>query len=147
MSSPYDEQVENLLARYREAREQAADTRRHINETEATVTAPRKVVKVTVGAQGQVTALDFPTAAYRTMTPKDLSRTVLTALEQARSQALSKVAEVALSGMLGGVPTADLLRGDVDARSFLPEDLELPEAVRAYVDHGLGVPEEGDRRG
>lgn len=147
MPSPYDERIEELLAQYRDAREQAADTWRRVNEIEATVTAPRKVVKVTVGAQGQVTALDFPTAAYRTMTPKDLSKAILTALEQARSEALSKVSEVTLGGTLGGASAADLLRGEVDPRSVLPEDLELPEAVRAYVEHGLGVPEAGDHRG
>ncbi|MFG2828502.1 YbaB/EbfC family nucleoid-associated protein [Streptomyces sp. NPDC048434] len=147
MSSPYDEQVEELLAEYRDAREQAADTQRRISEVEATVTAPRKVVKVTVGAQGQVTALDFPTNAYRSLPPKDLSRVITTTLEQARAEALSQVAEVALGGMLGGVPTADLLQGKVDPRSFLPEDLDLPDVVRAYVDRGQGVPEGGGRHG
>jgi DNA-binding protein YbaB len=147
MSSPYDEQIEELLAQYRDARDQATDTWRRVNEIEATVTAPRKVVKVTVGAQGQVTALDFPTAAYRTMTPKDLSKAILTALGQARSEVLSKVSEVTLGGMLGGVSAADLLRGDVDPQSILPEDLELPEAVRAYVDHGVQVTRAGDHRG
>jgi DNA-binding protein YbaB len=147
MSSPYDEQVEKLLAQYRDARERAADTRRRINEVEATATAPRKVVKVTVSAQGQVTALDFPTAAYRTMAPKDLSKTILATLEEARTRLLSKVSEVTLGGMLGGVPIADLLCGQADVRSVVPEELELPEAVRAYVDHGLGVLERGDRHG
>ncbi len=146
MSSPFDEQVEELLAQYRQACEQAVDSRRQINEIEATVTAPRKVVKVTVGAQGQVKAVDFPTSAYRTMAPKELAKVILATLETARAQALSKVSEVALGGMLGGVSAADLLTARVDPGSFLPEELQLPEAVRAYVDHGLGVPEEGGRR-
>ncbi|MFE6742667.1 YbaB/EbfC family nucleoid-associated protein [Streptomyces tubercidicus] len=146
MSSPYDEQVEELLAQYHQAREEAVDSRRRIDEIEATVTAQRRAVKVTVGARGQVKALDFPTSAYRTMAPKDLSKVILATLEQARAQALSKVSEVALGGMPGGMSAADLLEGRVDPQSFLPEELELPEAVRAYVEHGLGVPEEGGRR-
>ncbi|AEW92804.1 MULTISPECIES: YbaB/EbfC family nucleoid-associated protein [Streptomycetaceae] len=147
MSSPYDEQIEELLAQYRDAREQASETRRRINEIEVTVTAPRQVVKVTVGAQGQVKALDFPTGAYRNLPPKDLSRVILAALEQARTQALGKVSEVALGGMLGGVSPADLLQGRVDPKSLFPEELELPEAVRAYVNHGLGVREGGGNHG
>ncbi len=137
MSSPYDEQIEELLAEYRDAREQAAETRRRINEVQATVTAPRQVVKITVGAQGQVTALDFPTAAYRNLPPKELSKVIMATLEQARAQALSKVSEVTLGRMLGGVSPADLLQGRFDPRSLLPDDLELPDAVRAYVEHGL----------
>ncbi|MEV6028551.1 YbaB/EbfC family nucleoid-associated protein [Streptomyces sp. NPDC052036] len=146
MSSPYDEQIEELLGQYRDAREQAVETRQRINEVEATVTAPRKVVKVTVGAQGQVTELDFPTAAYRNLAPKELSKVILTAIEQARAQALSKVSEVALGGMLGGISPADLLQGRFDPRSVLPEELDLPDVVRAYVNHGLGVTEDGGRR-
>ncbi|MEU6220124.1 YbaB/EbfC family nucleoid-associated protein [Streptomyces sp. NPDC047022] len=139
MSSPYDEQVEELLAQYRQAREQAADTRIQINEIEATATAPRRVVKVTVGAQGQVKALDFPTPAYRTMTPKDLARVILATVEKARAEALSKVSEAALGGMFGGMSPADLLQGRVDPRSFLPEELDLPDVIRAYIDHGHGM--------
>lgn len=153
MSSPYDEQVEELLAQYRQAREQAVDTQSRINEIEVTVTAPRKVVKVTVGAQGQVKALDFPTPAYRTMAPKDLSKVILATVEKARAEALSKVTEVALGGMFGGadgmfggVSPADLLQGSFDPRSILPEELDLPDMVRTYIDHGHGVTEEGRRR-
>jgi DNA-binding protein YbaB len=143
MPSPYDQQIEELLAEYRDAREQAVETRRRINEVQATATAPRQVVKITVGAQGQVTALEFPTGAYRNLPPKELSKVIMATLEQARAQALSAVSEVTLGRMLGGVSPADLLQGRVDPRSLLPEELELPEAVRAYVEQGLGRTEEG----
>ncbi|MFJ9907453.1 YbaB/EbfC family nucleoid-associated protein [Streptomyces sp. NPDC101152] len=146
MSSPYDQQIEELLAEYRDAREQAVETRRRINEVQATATAPRQVVKITVGAQGQVTALEFPTAAYRDLPPKELSRVIMATLEQARAQAMANVSEVTLGRLLGGVSPADLLQGRVDPRSLLPEELELPEVVRAYVERGLGMAEgDGDR--
>jgi DNA-binding protein YbaB len=143
MPSPYDEQIEELLAEYRDAREQAVETRRRINEVQATATAPRQVVKITVGAQGQVTALEFPTAAYRNLPPKELSKVIMATLEQARAQALSAVSEVTLGRLLDGVSPADLLQGRVDPQSLLPEELELPDAVRAYVEHGLGRAEGG----
>jgi DNA-binding protein YbaB len=146
MSSSYDDQVDELLAQYQDAREKAVDTQRRIREVLATETAPRKVVKVTVGAQGQVTALDFPTDAYREMPPKDLSRVILATVEKARAKALAKVSEVTLGGLLGGVSAADALQGRFDARSILPEHFELPDAVRAYLEHGIGVREGGGRR-
>lgn len=145
MSSPYDQQIEDLLAQYRDAREQAVDTRRRIGEVEATVTAPRRSVKITVGAQGQVKALDFPTAAYRTMAPKELSKLIISTLEQARAQALEKVMEVGIGPLPGGLTPADLARGDIDPRVVLPEELQLPEAVRAYIEHGVGAMEGRNR--
>ncbi|MEU9348165.1 YbaB/EbfC family nucleoid-associated protein [Streptomyces sp. NPDC048278] len=143
MPSPNDDRIEELLAEYRDAREQAVETRRRINEVQATATAPRQVVKVTVGAQGQLAALEFPTAAYRNLPPKELSKVITATFERARTQALSKASEVTLGRLLGGVSTADLLQGRVDPSSLLPEELELPDAVRAYVEHELGGTKEG----
>jgi DNA-binding protein YbaB len=145
MSTPYDQQIEDLLSEYREAREKAADTRLRINQIEATVTAPRRAVKVTVGAQGQVTAVDFPTNAYRTMAPKELSKLIVTTLEKARAQALDKVMETALGPMPGGLSPAALVTGDFDPRALLPEEIQLPDAVRAYIEQGLGAREGRNR--
>jgi DNA-binding protein YbaB len=145
MPSPYDQQIEDLLSEYRAAREQAADTRRRINEVEATATAPRRSVKVTVGAQGQVTALEFPTGAYRTMAPKELSKVIVSTLEQARAKALEQVMATALGPLPGGLTPAALAQGDFDPRALLPEDVQLPDAVRAYLEHGMSGAEERGR--
>ncbi|MDH6630645.1 DNA-binding protein YbaB [Streptomyces sp. LBL] len=150
MSSPYDQQIEDLLAQYREQRDQAVESRRQINEVSATATAPRQAVKVTVGAQGQVTALEFPTGAYKNMTPKDLSKAIMTAIEQARGQALEKVVEAmgpGIPGLPGGISMADILKGNFDPSALLPDDLGLPDVVREYVDRGSGVRGGGDGRG
>ncbi|MGQ4516490.1 YbaB/EbfC family nucleoid-associated protein [Streptomyces sp. DW26H14] len=144
MTSSYDQQIEDLLADYRTAREQAVDVRRRINEIEATATAPRRSVKVTVGAQGQVTALEFPTNAFRTMAPKELSKVIVSTLEQARAKALEQVMESAIGPLPGGLTPDALARGDIDPRSLLPEDVHLPDAVRAYIEHGLGGTEAKD---
>ncbi|MFE7122110.1 YbaB/EbfC family nucleoid-associated protein [Streptomyces sp. NPDC057654] len=145
MSTPYDQQIEDLLAEYRDAREQAVDTRRQINEVQATVTAPRQVVKATVGAQGQVLALDFPTGAYRNMAPKDLSRVIRTTLDQARAKALSQVMEVAVERLPEGMTPVDMVRGNFDPRDVMPKDVQLPDAVKEYVEHGFG-PQRGGVR-
>ncbi|ALV31358.1 YbaB/EbfC family nucleoid-associated protein [Streptomyces sp. CdTB01] len=137
MPGPYDQQIEDLLAQYRRQRDEAAETRRRINETTATVTAPRQTVKVTVGAQGEVTALEFPTGAYRRMAPRELAEVLLTTLQQARAEALRSVAGVLADGLPPGVTVPDLLQGRVDPAAVLPEDPAMPDPVRDYVDHGL----------
>ncbi|MCG7202650.1 YbaB/EbfC family nucleoid-associated protein [Streptomyces arenae] len=137
MPSPYDQQIEDLLEQYRRQRDEAAETRRRINETTATVTAPRQTVKITVGAQGEVTAIEFPTGAYRRMAPKELADVLLTTLRQARAEALEGVAGVLAEQLPPGVTVPDLLQGRVDPAAVLPEDPAMPDSVRDYVDHGF----------
>ncbi|MEU9345163.1 YbaB/EbfC family nucleoid-associated protein [Streptomyces sp. NPDC048278] len=137
MPSPYDQQIEDLLDQYRRQRDEAAETRRRINETTATVTAPRQTVKITVGAQGEVTAIEFPTGAYRRMAPKELADVLLSTLRQARAEALEGVSGVLAERLPSGVTVPDLLQGRVDPAAVLPEDPAMPDPVRDYVDHGF----------
>lgn len=137
MPSPYDQQIEDLLEQYRRQREEAAETRRRINATTSTATAPRQTVKVTVGAQGEVTAIEFPTGAYRRMAPKELADVLLATVRQARSEALDGVAGVLAGELPPGVTVADLLQGRVDPAALLPEDPAMPDSVGDYVDHGF----------
>ncbi|MFF4902937.1 YbaB/EbfC family nucleoid-associated protein [Streptomyces sp. NPDC001068] len=130
MPHRYEQQLEELLALYHRQREEALDTRRRINETTATVTAPRQTVKVTVGAQGEVTALSFPTGAYRRLAPKELADVVLATIRQARAEALESVGAVVAVGLPSGIDMADLLQGRVDATAFLPEEPPTPESTR-----------------
>ncbi len=136
MSTPYDQGIEDLLALYHKQREEAAETRRRINEITGTGTAPRQSVKATVSAHGEVTAIEFPTGAYRRMAPKELSEALLTALAQAREAALTQVAELTSVGLPPGVATADLLQGRADPTVLLSEDPTMPASVRDYIDHG-----------
>ncbi|MGW3121593.1 YbaB/EbfC family nucleoid-associated protein [Streptomyces sp. NPDC001107] len=137
MPSPYDQQIEDLLAQYRRQREEAAEIRRRINGTTSTVTAPRQTVKITVGAQGDVTAIEFPTGAYRRMPPKELADVLLATLRQARAEALEATAAVLAGQLPPGVTVPDLLQGRVDPAAVLPEDPAMPDSVRDYVDHGF----------
>ncbi|AUY53477.1 YbaB/EbfC family nucleoid-associated protein [Streptomyces sp. CB01881] len=137
MPSPYDQQIEDLLAQYERQREEAAETRRRIAATTATATDPRQAVKVTVGAQGELTAVEFPTGAYRRMAPKELADLLLATAGQARAQALEAVTTVVTDGLPPGVSLGDLLQGRVDPAALLPEEPAMPEAVREYVDHGF----------
>jgi DNA-binding protein YbaB len=136
MSTPYDEGIEDMLALYQKQRAEAAETRRRINETTGTATAPRQSVKVAVNAQGEVTAIEFPTGAYRRMAPKELADLLMTTLAEARADAMAKVAELTDLRLPPGVRAADLLQGKVDPTAILSEDPTMPESVRDYIDNG-----------
>ncbi|BBB02281.1 hypothetical protein RVR_10143 [Actinacidiphila reveromycinica] len=136
MSTPYDQDIEGLLELYRKQREEAAETRRRINEVTGTATAPRQTVKVTVGAQGDVTAIEFPTGAYHRMAPKELADALLATIREARAEAMEKVAELTSLALPPGVTVTDLLRGEVDPKAILPDDPAMPDEVRDYIDNG-----------
>ena len=136
MTSPYDQEIEDLLALYRKQRTEAAEARRRINEVTGTATAPRQTVKATVSAQGEVTAIEFPTGAYHRMAPKELSEALLNTIRQARANALEAVAEVSSQGLPAGVRITDLLEGRVDATDLLTEEPGMPDEVREYLAEG-----------
>ncbi|MCH0567247.1 YbaB/EbfC family nucleoid-associated protein [Streptomyces sp. MUM 2J] len=146
MTSPYDQEIEDLLALYRKQREEAAETRRQINEVTGTATAPRQTVKATVNAQGEVVAIEFPTGAYHRMPPKELSEALLATLRQARANALEAVAEVTSLGLPAGVKVADLLEGRADATAMLAEEPGMSDSVREYLANGRPDVQNGGAR-
>ena len=146
MTTPFDHQIEELLREYRKQRDAIADMRRQIQETTVTVTAPKQAVKVTVGAQGEVQAIEFPTTAFRRMPQKELADILLTTIQQARVKALEKTGEVVSARLPAGVTMTDLLQGKADPTDILPAEPVLPDEVRDYVDHGHPVEAEDTGR-
>ncbi|MEU9133295.1 YbaB/EbfC family nucleoid-associated protein [Kitasatospora sp. NPDC048540] len=144
MSSTYDQEIEELLALYQRQRAGAAETRRRINGTTGTATAPRQTVKVTANAQGEVTAIEFPTGAFRRLTPKELSEALLTTIAEARRDALEQVTHLTDLRLPSGASAAALLRGTADPADLLSEEPGMPDQVRDYIDNGL---DNGSSRG
>ncbi|MGW7674608.1 YbaB/EbfC family nucleoid-associated protein [Streptomyces sp. NPDC054775] len=129
--------LEEMLADFHKKREQAADLRRQINEAQGTATAPRKVVKVTASARGEVVAIEFPTSAFRRMTPKELAEVLQTTIAEARAEALKAVDELGVTGLPGGLRHSELLTGKADLSKLVPEEPEGPEAVREYIERWM----------
>ncbi|MEV7739451.1 YbaB/EbfC family nucleoid-associated protein [Streptomyces sp. NPDC088921] len=117
-----DQQLEDLLDRYRTKRAAATEAFSRINSISVTEVSRRGTVKVTVGARGDISALEFPTTAYRRMASAELSQVILDTLAKARTKALAEAASIGLGGMLQGVDASDLFQGRIDPASLLPED-------------------------
>jgi len=143
--SGYEQEIDQLLSDYRKKREEANELRRSINETTGTATAPRRVAKVTVSARGDVIEIDFPTGAFRRLTPKELGSILTATIAEARAQALAAVDEMAFGTLpLGASPSA-LLTGTAEiGGSLLPSEPEPVEQVADYLKRG-GRPTVGDR--
>ncbi|WP_371503129.1 YbaB/EbfC family nucleoid-associated protein [Kitasatospora sp. NBC_00374] len=136
MSTPYDQRIDELMEEYRSRRAAAGDLQRRLREISASATAPRQTVKVTVGAQGELTAVAFPTGAYRRLAPAELAEAILAAARDARQQALGLAGEAIAAHLPQEVPAVDFLQGTADLTALLPEEPPVLDAVRAYVERG-----------
>ncbi|HET6501529.1 MAG TPA: YbaB/EbfC family nucleoid-associated protein [Amycolatopsis sp.] len=126
------DQLEELMKQYSRKREEAEENRRRIGEIEATATAVRQTVKVTVGALGQLKSIEFPTGAYRRMAPKELADALLSTIEEAKAEVSKKVDE-AVPSPLPGVSSSALLQGDFDMNDLLPETPPIADSVRDFI--------------
>ncbi|MFJ5521224.1 YbaB/EbfC family nucleoid-associated protein [Streptomyces griseoluteus] len=147
MSGPYDQEIEDLLDLYRKQREEARDTRRRINAVTGAATAPRQTVKATVNAQGEVLSIEFPTGAYRRMSPRELSEALVATLRQARAEALQGVAEIATPGLPAGVRIADLLEGRADPTDLVGDQPGMPARVREHLASGADATTSANEKG
>lgn len=132
----YDQMIEELTAEYERRRARTADLHRKLREITGTATAPRGVVKVTTGIQGEVRHIEFPTGAYKRMAPAELTATLLTTIGAAREKALTMVAELMEPELPKGSNFIDVFTGKAGPAGASPAGPAMPDAVRDYLAHG-----------
>lgn len=129
VASQYEQELEQSLTLYQRRREELAEFHRGMAAISVTVTSPRKIVTVTMGNAGEVKEVRFPTPAYKNLTPLELGAVLTQTIEEARSEALDKAAEL-LSAMLPpGVDARLLVRGKADLAQMMPADPFEPNDV------------------
>lgn len=133
----YQQKADELLAQYHESLAKVADLRSKLNEVSVSVAAPRNVVQVTVNGQGQVSALEFPTGAYKRTPPAELAATLLETIQEAARQATEVVRELISPEVTPGLNFMEMLRGKADAPAVFPEP-QLPDEVREYIGYKPG---------
>ncbi|MGW6391740.1 YbaB/EbfC family nucleoid-associated protein [Streptomyces sp. NPDC055103] len=94
MSNPLEERLAEALAEFEETRTRLDEAAAEAARISVTVTAKDRTVEATVGAQGELTQLRFPTNRYRTMAPAELASIVMGTIAAARSQAASRLLDV-----------------------------------------------------
>jgi DNA-binding protein YbaB len=134
----YEQQVQELTAAYEAQRAKTTELRRKITETTGTATAPRKSIKVTVSARGDVTAIEFPTEAYKRMPPKELSEALLATIGKAKSAALKSVKDTMAAELPKGLDYIEMLKGNADAAVTAPTEADMPDFVRQQLAGGSG---------
>ncbi|WP_194915204.1 YbaB/EbfC family nucleoid-associated protein [Catenulispora rubra] len=136
MNLPFDGEVEALMEAYQRRRARTAELQQKIREISATASNPRQTVKVTVGAQGDLVGIEFPTDAYKRMAPKELVEAIMSVAAEAKTQAQSALRELMQPELPAGLDFDDLVQGKADLSKALSEGSSVPEAVRDYVATG-----------
>lgn len=124
MSSSLQEQLEQSLGEYRRKREELREMQARMAEFSVTVSSPRNVFSVTVGQQGEVTGLAFPTGAYKSLVPSELSKIILETVREAQGKARDELAALMEPMMPPGFGVRDLLAGGADLDAALPAEME-----------------------
>jgi DNA-binding protein YbaB len=123
MEVPFETTMQQLLDEFHQQREAMLAAQRKLRSVSGTATAPKRAVKVTVGCQGEITELSFPTQAYRTMAPAELAAAVTETIATARAKAMHAMSELMAPLLPAGVSARDAAAGKVDLASFVPDGL------------------------
>jgi DNA-binding protein YbaB len=138
MTTPWDKQIESLMADYQRHRTDALEVGEHLRSTTGTATTGKGLVTAVVGPGGEVRSITFHSRRYRTMAPAELAQLLIDAVEQARGNALDQMAAAMPTVALAGMTYEDMLNGRVDVDAILPKDLSPSTfpLLRALLDDG-----------
>ena len=123
MANQYEALLDQALAEAAQARERSADLYRELNDLSETATSARQEVKVTVGRQGELTDLSFPSSGFKKMTGPELAAVIVKTAAQAQSQLRARAAALMAPSMPAGVSAEDLIAGKADVQAWLPRTI------------------------
>ncbi|MGW3857981.1 YbaB/EbfC family nucleoid-associated protein [Micromonospora arida] len=132
----FNARIENLFQEYESQRSSLSEMQHKMRAISATATSQRREVTVTVGQSGVVTDIQFPTSAYKRMTPKELRTVLLAAYADAKDQAMGQATEVLKPFLPDGMDASALVRGTAGAEAYFPADPRMATSVREML--GLG---------
>lgn len=133
-----NEHLESLLGEYQRQRDSLAEMQRKMRALSATATSPRREVSVTVGQNGVLTDIRFPTGAHKRLTPADLTAVIMATHLEAKESVMEQAASLLAPMLPTGVDAHSLVRGNAGADAFLPAEPRIATSVREIL--GMGKP-------
>ncbi|MEV6236897.1 YbaB/EbfC family nucleoid-associated protein [Lentzea sp. NPDC051838] len=124
MSSSLQDQLEQTLAEYRQKRADLQKMQAQMATMSSTATSPRNVVSATVDTHGQITAIAFPTNAYKNMAPAELASAVCDTVRKAQTMAREQLVELMEPMMPAGMSMRGKEPGKLDIDRLFPENPE-----------------------
>ncbi|GAA3623120.1 hypothetical protein GCM10022223_45130 [Kineosporia mesophila] len=114
MSSPFNEQIEQVMAQFTEQRAKLQQTQQDLQKVTVTAEPKDHLLTVTMGIDGEVKGIKFHRNDYGSMAPAELASILVETFNKARDKAAAK-AQAAFSEMSGfGSELRDSLAGGSD---------------------------------
>ncbi|MFE0422434.1 YbaB/EbfC family nucleoid-associated protein [Streptomyces sp. NPDC058953] len=132
MTNHWEARLAEALTEFEETREQLNKAAAEATRISVTVTSKDRSVEATVGAQGELRSLRFPTSRYRSMAPAELSGALMSTIARARREAASQLLD--LYRPFGPVPG---MSADTEA-GFTP--VAWDELLAPLREEGIDVP-------
>ncbi|MEV6694842.1 YbaB/EbfC family nucleoid-associated protein [Micromonospora sp. NPDC051196] len=132
----FNARIESLFEEYDRQRNSLSELQEKMRGISATATSQRREVAVTVGQNGVLTDIQFPTSAYRRMTPKELASVITATYTDAKEQAMVQATEVLKPFLPDGMDAGSLVRGTAGAEAYFPAEPRMATSVREML--GLG---------
>ncbi|WJK43728.1 YbaB/EbfC family nucleoid-associated protein [Solwaraspora sp. WMMA2056] len=130
----FDDHIEKLFAEYQRQRSNVLDLQERMSKIKATATSPRREVTVTVGQNGVLTDIAFPTGAYRRMPPAELQATILQTFAEAKELVMEQAADLLAPLLPDGMNAAKMVRGEAGVDMYLPpEGPRMTSGVRQLL--------------
>ncbi|WP_037913942.1 YbaB/EbfC family nucleoid-associated protein [Actinacidiphila yeochonensis] len=121
MTSGYQEQVDQMMARVREQAERLTELQQSLARRTVTVRSKDRSVSVVVGAQAEVREITFHTDDYRAMAPAELGTSLVELIARARTQMQDQVREGFGPLMGAGDEIRESMMGGSDVGSLFGE--------------------------
>lgn len=127
MSEVDRSRIEMLREEAERHRANLAEMQKRVSELSATAVSPRKEVSVTVGNQGVIKDLHFPTSAYRKLPKKELADLITDTIAEAREKATAEIAGMVAPNLPAGVDAKAMVNGDISADALVPNESRMPQ--------------------
>jgi len=132
----FNESIENLFEEYQRQRSSLTEMQAKMRALSATATSPRREVSVTVGQNGVLTDIKFPTPAYKRLAPADLTELIMSTFAEAKEDVMQQAAATLAPMMPAGMDAQALVRGTAGAEAFLPKEPRMATSVREILKMG-----------
>ncbi len=150
----FNDRIETLFEEYEQQRSSLAAMQARMREISATATSPRRdcrppvfsrlfgasspAVSVTVGQNGVLTDVKFPTGAHKRLPPTDVTDLIMATYAEAKENVLGQAAAILAPMLPAGLDATSLVRGTASADAFMPAEPRLATSVREMLGMGQG---------
>jgi DNA-binding protein YbaB len=132
----FNERIEGLFEEYQRQRNSLTELQEKMRALTATATSPRREVSITVGQNGVMTDIRFPTGAHKRLAPADLTELIMTTYTEAKENVMQQAAATLAPMLPDGMDAQALVRGTAGTDAYLPKEPRMATSVREMLNLG-----------